>query len=168
LCAAVLGVALAFLVQAGLAQLVASLLDVELPKPSWTPAWHGGVAALLLLAGFALPPLSALYRVPPMRVLRQAAGRWAPRTALSYAAGPLAFFLLAWWMSGDARMSLLGSGGFLAGLAVFFCVAYAAIRLLGGLAGGLRNASSLRFALRGMMRRPGLATAQVCALSVGL
>src|SRR5690606_34435794 len=93
LCAAVLGVALAFLVQAGLAQLVASLLDVELPKPSWTPAWHGGVAALLLLAGFALPPLSALYRVPPMRVLRQAAGRWAPRTALSYAAGLLAFFL---------------------------------------------------------------------------
>ncbi|MDX3896376.1 ABC transporter permease [Pusillimonas sp.] len=168
LCAAVLGVALAFLVQAGLAQLVAALLDVDLPKPSWTPAWHGGVAALLLLAGFALPPLSALYRVPPMRVLRQAAGRWAPRTALSYAAGLLAFFLLAWWMSGDARMSLLVSGGFLAGLAVFFCVAYAAIRLLGGLAGGLRNASSLRFALRGMMRRPGLATAQVCALSVGL
>src|SRR5690606_20432797 len=168
LCTAVLGVALAFLVQAGLAWLVAALLDVDLPTPSWAPAWHGGVAALLLLAGFALPPLSALYRVPPMRVLRQTAGGWAPRTAISYGAGLLAVFLLAWWMSGDARMSLLISGGFLAGLALFYCVAYAAIRVLGSVAGGLRGASSLRFALRGMMRRPGLATAQVCALSVGL
>ena len=168
LCAAALGVALAFLVQAGLAHLVAALLDVDLPGPSWRPAWHGAAAALLLLAGFALPPLSALYRVPPMHVLRQAGGRWAPRTAVSYAAGFLAFFLLAWWISGDVRMSLLVSGGFLVGLAVFFCVAYGVIRMLGALAGGLRNASSLRFALRGMVRRPGLATAQVCALSVGL
>src|SRR5690606_19062484 len=35
LCTAVLGVALAFLVQAGLAWLVAALLDVDLPTPSW-------------------------------------------------------------------------------------------------------------------------------------
>lgn len=166
--AAALGVLLAFLVQAGVAQWAAALLDVDLPAPSWRPVWHGCAAALLLLAGFALPPLSALYRVPPMRVLRQTHGQWAPGTALAYGAGLLAFFLLAWWMSGDARMSLLVSGGFLAGLAVFWGAGYAAIRLMGVLAGTLRSASSLRFALRGMVRRPGLATAQVCALSVGL
>lgn len=168
LCAASLGVALAYLIQAGLAQLVASLLDVDLPRPSWGPAWHGYAASLLILAGFVLPPLSSLYRVPPMRVLRQSHGEWAPRTAVAYGAGLVSFFLLAWWISGDARLSALVSGGFVAGLAVFYGVAYGAIRLLGGLAGTMRKASSLRFALRGMVRRPGLATAQVCALSVGL
>src|SRR5690606_12302644 len=61
LCAATLGVIFAFLIQEGLAQLVANLLDVNLPKPSWQPAWHGYVASLLILAGFVLPPLSSLY-----------------------------------------------------------------------------------------------------------
>ncbi|WP_397475672.1 ABC transporter permease [Pusillimonas sp.] len=168
LCAASLGVVVAYLIQAGLAQLVASLLDVDLPRPSWRPAWHGYVASLLMLAGFVLPPLASLYRVPPMRVLRQTQGDWAPRTAVAYGAGLLSFYLLAWWISGDARMSAFVSGGFMVGLLVFYVVAYAAIRALGGLAGTLHNASSLRFALRGMVRRPGLATAQVCALAVGL
>src|SRR5690606_39018180 len=125
---------------------------VNLPKPSWQPAWHGYVASLLILAGFVLPPLSSLYRVPPMRVLRQSQGEWAPRTAVAYGGGLLAFFALAWWISGNAQMSALIAGGFLAGLAVFYGVAYAAIRLLGGMAGTLRNASSLRFALRGLVR----------------
>ncbi|HUH88040.1 MAG TPA: FtsX-like permease family protein [Pusillimonas sp.] len=165
---ATLGVALAFAVQAGLAQLVSSLLDVDLPAPGWGPVWHGYASSLLLLVGFALPPLAALYRVAPMRVLRQMKGQWAPRTAVSYAAGLVAFFLLSWWISGDARMSLLVTGGFVGGLAFFYGIAYGVIRLLGGLAGRWQGASTLRFALKGMTRRPGLATVQVCALAVGL
>lgn len=168
LLAATAGVALAYLIQAGMAQLVASFLDVDLPKPSLKPAGHGYAASLLILAGFVLPPLSSLYRVPPMRVLRQSQAEWQPRTMVAYAAGLACFFLLAWWISKDLRLSALVSGGFVVGLAVFYGVAYVAIRLMGGLAGALHNASSFRFALRGMVRRPGLATAQVCALAVGL
>lgn len=168
LCAATLGIVAAFAIQEGLAHLVSVILGVDLPAASWGPVWHGYVASLLLLAGFALPPLAALYRVAPMQVLRRTHGQWAPRTTIAYGAGLVSFFLLAWWISGDAQMSLLVTGGFLAGLAVFFFVAYAAIRLLGGLAGGLQRASTLRFALKGMVRRPGLATAQVCALAIGL
>ena len=166
--AATLGVVVAFLIQAGLAQLVSSLLDVGLPQPSWRPVWHGYVASILMLAGFVLPPLASLYRVPPMRVLRHSQDNWAPRTAVAYGAGLLSFFLLAWWISGDARMSAFVTGGFMVGLLVFYGVAYAAIRAMGSLAGAMPNASTIRFALRGMVRRPGLATAQVCALAVGL
>lgn len=165
---ATLGIALAFAVQAGLAQLVSSLLDVQLPAPSTNPVWHGYAASLLLLAGFALPPLAALYRVAPMQVLRQTQRQWAPRTAVAYGAGLVAFFLLSWWISGDATMSLFVTGGFLAGLVIFYGVAYAVIRLLGSMIGRLHGASTLRFALKGMTRRPGLATVQVCALAVGL
>src|SRR5690606_29356014 len=74
----------------------------------------------------------------------------------------------AWWISGDAKLSVLVSGGFLLGLAVFACVAYGAIRGLAAVAKHLRQASVWRFALRGLVRRPGLATVQVCALAVGL
>lgn len=168
LCAATVGVVLAFLLQEAMAQIVAALLDVDLPGSSWWPVAHGYAASLLLLAGFALPPLTALYRVPPMRVLRQTQGQWEPRALFAYGAGLVAFFMLAWWISGDVRLSALVSGGFLLGLAVFYGIAYGCIRLLGRVASSLRGSSSLRFALKNMTRRPGLTTAQVCALSVGL
>lgn len=168
LATATLGVVVAFLLQAGMAHVVAALLDVDLPASSWWPVAHGYVASLLLLAGFALPPLMALYRVPPMQVLRQTQVQWEPRALFAYGTGLFAFFLLAWWISGDVRLSLLVSGGFLLGLAVFYGIAYGCIRFLGRVAGTLKGASSLRFALKSMTRRPGLTTAQVCALSVGL
>lgn len=168
LSAASVGVVLAYGIQAGITELVSSLLDVELPRPSWTPAFHGYVASLLILIGFVLPPLSSLYRVPPMRVLRQSLDEWTPRKWVAYGAGLASFYLLAWWISADTRMSALVTGGFVVGLLVFYGVAYVFIRLLGGLANTLHHASSFRLALRGMIRRPGLATTQVCALGVGL
>jgi len=168
LLAASVGVALAYGIQAGITALVASLLDVDLPRPSWTPALHGYVASLLILIGFVLPPLSSLYRVPPMRVLRQSRDEWEPRKWMAYGVGTGSFYLMAWWISADAKMSALVTAGFVVGLFVFYSVAYAAIRVLGGAAGAMNHTSFLRFALRGMVRRPGLATTQVCALGVGL
>lgn len=166
--AASVGVVLAYGIQAGVTGLVSSLLDVGLPQPSWTPALHGYVASLLILVGFVLPPLSSLYRVPPMRVLRQSRDEWEPRKWVAYGAGMVSFYLLAWGISADARMSAWVTGGFAGGLLVFYGVAYVVIRGLGAVASTLHHASLFRFALRGMVRRPGLATTQVCALGVGL
>jgi len=161
------GAALGYAVHVGLAQTTAALFDAALPLPSAWPAVHGMATGLLLLLGFAIPPLSSLAQVAPARVLRRA------EAGLSYgrlpaAAGIAAFFLLIWWISGQARLSAVIGIGFAGAFLVFACAAWLLIRLLGGLRHWTHGRPALRFALAGMVRRKRLTMTQLCALSLGL
>jgi len=161
------GAAAGYAVHVGLAQTTAALLDATLPLPSVWPALHGMATGLLLLLGFAVPPLSSLARVAPARVLRRA------EAGLSYgrlpaATGIVAFFLLIWWISGEARLSAVIGIGFVGAFLLFALVAWLLIRLLGGLRHWAHGRPALRFALAGMVRRKRLTITQLCALSLGL
>ncbi|THG81317.1 FtsX-like permease family protein, partial [Pseudomonas sp. A-1] len=69
--------------------------------------------------GFALPPLAALGRVPPLRVLRRDLLPPPLATWLVYAIALLALGLIMWWLSLDIRLTLaLLGGGLLACLAL--------------------------------------------------
>lgn len=70
LLASVIGTLLGYGAQAGLAFILADLLNGELPNPTLEPALLGFATAMTILIGFALPPLLQLKRVPPIRVLR--------------------------------------------------------------------------------------------------
>jgi putative ABC transport system permease protein len=69
--ACVLGVILAYLAQAGLAFAVRGLFASELPPAGVAPLWRAFLTGLVLLLGFALPPLVALASTPPVRALRR-------------------------------------------------------------------------------------------------
>ncbi|WP_313050000.1 ABC transporter permease, partial [Pseudomonas soli] len=69
--AAVIGAVLGWLAQLGLFRLLEGLLPSQVPPGGLTPALAGIGTGLVALAGFALPPLAALGRVPPLRVLRR-------------------------------------------------------------------------------------------------
>jgi putative ABC transport system permease protein len=71
LIACVLGVALAYVAQAGLAYAVRGLFASELPPAGFAPLWRSFATGLVLLLGFALPPLVALASTPPVRALRR-------------------------------------------------------------------------------------------------
>jgi putative ABC transport system permease protein len=71
LIACVLGVVLAWLAQAGLAFVVRGLFASELPDAGFAPLLRAFVAGVVLLLGFALPPLVALASTPPVRALRR-------------------------------------------------------------------------------------------------
>jgi len=162
--AAVIGALLGWIAQLGLFRLLEGLLPSQVPPGGLTPALAGIGTGLVALAGFALPPLAALGRVPPLRVLRRDLLPLPPSSWLVYGAALLALGLIMWRLSLDLLLTfaLLG-GGLIAAL------------LLGGLLLlGLRSLRRLlagaplawRLGLGQLLRHPLAAAGQ--ALAFGL
>ena len=131
-CAA--GCAAGYAAQWVIAHLVAALMVVPLPEPSLLPAAQGFAIGLVLLLGFALPPLSQLKGVPALRVIRREMGPPQQRALLAYAAGAASIGALLVWQADDMRLGLIVMGGFVLALALYGLVSWGALLLLGRLA----------------------------------
>lgn len=166
--ASTLGALAGYAVHQGLVAVVASWIDTRLPSASWEPAVQGLVTGVLLLVGFALPPLATLRQVPPARVLRRDASITLTRRWPAYSLGLAAFFLLILWISGDLRLSLVVAVGFLSAFFAFALLAYVLVRALGFMRYRVTGHPTWRFALAGMARRRGLTVTQLCSLAMGL
>lgn len=108
LCGALLG----WFAQLGLFALLQNLLPASVPPGGLLPALAGMGTGLVALAGFALPPLAALGRVPPLRVLRRDMLPIPASSWLVYGAALLALGLIMWRLSLDLVLTfaLLGGG----------------------------------------------------------
>lgn len=115
--ASLVGALLGWLGQYALFYLLRGLLPAEIPPGDLWPALAGIATGLVALAGFALPPLAALGRVPPLRVLRRDLLPLPASSWLVYGAALLALGVIMWRLSLDLQLTfaLLG-GGLLAAL----------------------------------------------------
>ncbi|MDH5221000.1 MAG: FtsX-like permease family protein, partial [Betaproteobacteria bacterium] len=168
-CAA--GCALGFVAQGALAAALGDLLRASLPAPSAAPALQGFLVGLVLLLGFALPPLVQLKNVPAVRVIRREAG--APRggTLAIYAAGLGALSGLLVWQAGDLKLGLYVIGGFGVAVLVFAAVAFGALRAVSASAVARRlgaRSSALRYGLANLRRHARGNAVQVASLALGL
>ena len=171
LLASVTGALLGWLAQLGLFALLHDLLPNDVPPGGVMPALAGMGTGLVALAGFALPPLAALGRVPPLRVLRRDILPIPASTWTVYGAALLALGLIMWRMSLDLVLTfaLLG-GGVIAALILGGLLLLA----LKGLRRGLARASlPWRLGLGQLLRQPLAAAGQALAfglilLSMGL
>jgi putative ABC transport system permease protein len=169
LAACISGMLLGYLFHYGLLALLGSLIRTTLPQPSLLPAAQGFACGLVLLLGFALPPLAQLRQVPPLRVLRKDVGLPTGRVALGYLAGLAGFAALLLWASDDLKIGTLTAGGFLAGLVVFALIAWLALLALSPLRALTgRLGISWRFAVAAVQRRPAATVVQLVSLAVGL
>jgi putative ABC transport system permease protein len=167
--ACVAGVAAGYGFHFGLLAMLGSLINTTLPQPSPLPAVQGFACGLVLLLGFALPPLVQLRQVPPLRVLRKDIGLPTGRAALGYLVGLAGFFGLLLWSSDDLKIGSLTAGGFAVGLVVFALVAWLALLLLRPLRAMTGKLGiSWRFALAAVQRRPAATIVQLVSLAVGL
>ncbi|MEJ6007303.1 FtsX-like permease family protein [Paucibacter sp. AS339] len=162
------GVAIGFLGHWVLLALLGQVLSQELPAPTWLPALQCLASGLVLLLGFALPPLLQLRHVPLARVLRHEAMPLKWLSLASYGLGLLAFTGLLLWQTGELKLGLLSIGGFLLGFAGFAGAAILSLRAL-KLTRRLFSAHpTWRFAITALQRRPAATVTQIVALAVGL
>ncbi|VVE26727.1 ABC transporter permease [Pandoraea cepalis] len=167
----VLGIALGYAAHWVLLAQLGDVIPAGLPAPTWRPAVVGLASALVMLLGFALPPLLPLSEVAPLHVLRRDVVGGARRQGWrAYGASALAFGALLLFAARDLRLGAMVAGGFAAGAVVFGVLAWLAIC---GLAAWARRRGAMggigwRYAVAGLRRR-GLGSAlQVVALGLGL
>ncbi len=160
-----IGVAFALGGQELLVRLLASVLDSDLPAPTWVPGATAFGTGVLLLLGFALPPLVALANVPPLRVLRRDLPRPRAGGWLAYAAGALTVAFLIAYQAREAQAGLIMVGGVAGLLLAAALCAWALLLLLKRLP---QRGVTWRFGLANLRRRPFASSLQIGALALGL
>lgn len=142
------------------------LAAVALPAPTLVPALQGFLIGVVLLLGFAVPPLLQIRDVPALRVIRRESRPPRASALLTYATGMIAASVLLVWQAGDVKLGgwvIVSFSG--AGLA-FFAVSLLLVRAAGGLAS--RGGVVLRYGLASLSRRGSSSALQIASLALGL
>lgn len=167
LAGSVLGAACGFGAHFLLLQWLGPLLTGALPPPGWLPLMQAMATGLLLLLGFAIPPVLQLRNVSHSRVMRREQDPPKAFTLAGYALALGSFIALLIWQAGNVKLGLLVSAGFMAGLIVFALFGWLLLKSLQSLRAPL-NLPAWRFALTSLKRRPGASVLQMVALAIGL
>ena len=162
-----IGVVIGFSAHFVLLQWLGNLVSTTLPSASFMPALQGMLTGLLLLLGFALPPILQLRNIPHNRVLRRDTDVTQPVAVITYVLGLATFVSLLLWQAGNIKLGLLTAGGFLGGLALFALCGLLCLRGVRHLRGTVDH-PSWRFAITALQRRPGATVVQIVALALGL
>ncbi len=166
LIASSIGCLIGFAAQQILAHWLTDIVETALPWPTWWPAVHGMLVGLVLLVGFALPPVLNLRSVPALRVLRRDVGLPNAHSLWGYFFGLTALSLLFIWKAHDVKLGLYIVTGFICAIAVFGGLGWILIKLLSKLrhqAGG-----AWRYGLASIHRRAASSILQAVALGLGL
>ena len=166
LIASSVGCGLGLLTQIGITRILDQLLLISLPAPSLQPLILGYATGVILLLGFALPPLLALKHVPPLRVLRRDQTGAPVHASLVYLGVLLSMGVLLYWQIGDLHLVAYVLLGMLATLLVLAIAAYGLIKLMNRLR--QRVGVAWRFGLANIARRPGSSVIQIVAFGLGI
>ncbi|MBY0574495.1 MAG: FtsX-like permease family protein [Undibacterium sp.] len=162
-----LGVILGFAAHYVLLEWLGKLVVSDLPDASFLPALQGLGIGVLLLIGFALPPILQLRNVPHNRVIRREQEAPQATTLITYALGLSMFVALLLWQIGDVKVGLMVAAGFLIGMAGFAVIAWLVLALLKKMRTSFHSAS-WRFAITALQRRRGASVMQIVSLALGL
>ncbi len=162
-----LGAAVGFAAHFVLLEWLGRLVTNELPAASFLPALQGVATGMLLLVGFALPPILQLRNVPHNRVIRREQDAPQPVTLATYTLGLVVFIGLLLWQAGNPKLGLLTAAGFLGGFALFALAGWLSLKSLRALR-PVVNRPDWRFAITALQRRTGATVVQIVALSLGL
>jgi putative ABC transport system permease protein len=164
--ATIVGCAVGWLTQSWLLHALAGLLRADLPPAGFMPVIAGLAVAVAMLAGFALPSLLQLTRVPALRVLRHDAGPPPLALWISLAPALLALVLVAYGTLREWRLSLWFLGGIAGAALVLGLAGYGLVRATQRLRSAA--ASGWRYGLASLARRRAESVAQIVAFGLGV
>jgi putative ABC transport system permease protein len=166
LLAGVIGSAIGYAAQEGIAYLLKDLVRGELPRPSLSAGGLGIVTSVLILIGFALPPLLQLRYVPPARVLRRNLEPPPLRYVTVYGTALAALIALLGWLVRDLDLLLYVFVGTFVTFAVLMLAGWILVRVLSGLRGSVGVA--WRYGMANIARRGRDSVIQIVAFGLGL
>lgn len=164
--AGLIGALLGYAAQEGIAWLVRDLVRGELPRPSLDAGALGLMTSILILVGFALPPLLQLKHAPPARVLRRNLEPPPLKYVTVYGAALAALTTILAWLIRDPELLIYVFGATLA--------TFAALALAGWLLVKAMNAFrsavgvSWRYGMANIARRGRDSVIQIVAFGLGL
>ena len=163
--ASLAGCLIGYTAQEILSAWLSDLADTSMPLPGWLPAFHGFLVSMVLLLGFALPPILNLRSVPALRVLRRDIGLPNTHSITGYFLGLLTLSLLFLWKAGDLKLGVYIIAGFMIAIASFGLIGWLLVKALSGLrhqAGG-----AWRYGLANIRRRALSSIVQTVSLGLG-
>ena len=166
LVAGILGVVVGYLAQYGLVSVLKDLLPAQLPAAPLTPAFSALGIGLVLLLGFALPPLMRLGDTPPARVLRRDLAPPPARGYVIYGAALAASFGLTLWQVKNLSLACYVLGGLALTVLLLGAGALAMLWLLKRLRHGA--SAGWRYGLANLNRHRRDAVIQMVAFGIGL
>jgi putative ABC transport system permease protein len=166
LLASTIGCVFGLVTQFAITQLLDQLVLAQLPPPSFKPLLLGYATGIVMLTGFAIPPLLSLRRVPPLRVLRKDVVTTQVSGWVVYLAVVMCMTILLYWQIGDMKLVTTVFGGIVATLIILALAAYMLVMILKRLRGQVGVA--WRFGLANISRRPASSVIQIVAFGLGI
>ncbi len=162
----VVGVALGYGAQYGLAFLAAEFVGFLLPPASGQPFLLGVLTAATVVVGFALPHLLSIGTTPPLRVLRKDLPPPRLSAALTYGVALAAIGGLVFVIVRDPLLLALIGGGLIGTAAVSFGLGWLLVRGLRRFRGAAGIA--WRYGLANIARRGSESVVQIVAFGLSL
>lgn len=159
-----MGLFLGWLAHEAVVRIIAPLLPVALPAAGLLPLATGAGTALLLVIGFALPPLLRLANCSPLRVFRRDLTPISPSGWLVYGLAGGCQLLLLWLLFGDVErilLILLATSGLLLGIGSLIFFALRQLRR-----GSFHRAGLIGRSLRNLARHAATSTSQIMAFGL--
>lgn len=166
LAASLLGCVLAVFTQEFLSYWLAELLEIALPLPSVLPFIQGMLTGMVLLLGFALPPLLNLRQVPALRVIRRDLELANLHSLAGYGFGLAILSALFIWKANSFKLGIMIMFGFLLAVILFGLFGLLLIRLF--LLTRPQGSGPWSYGLANIRRRTIPSLVQATALGLGL
>ena len=165
LAASLVGLLVGYGAQEIIASFLAQLLKLPLPSAPLAPLAGSLALGVLMAAGFALPPVAAARRTPPVRVFQRDAAE-PTRSRASRIAVVAVVMVLLWLMTDDLQLAGIVLGAAAGGALLLAGLAYALVAALKPFK--QRSGIAWRFGLANIARRRGASVAQIVALGLAL
>ncbi len=162
----VVGSVVGFVVEHLVTNMLADIIQGDLPPVGFSPILLGSASALILLIGFAMPSLIQLRNTPPLRVLRHDEMPPPPSRLFVTGTALIAVAVMLYQAIGDGLMLLIVLGGML----IVSTALYGAGRVLVAIIGRSRGGVGIawRYGLANVSRRGRDSAVQIVAFGLGL